>query len=663
MNIYNVIGIAVSLVVTGIGFGLGFRLLSLARQTRNILHESEHAQSSEDASHTSGTESFRRRLNHPSGARRTTGIHGINALGYLRHTDGAYTRGYHVRVPATLYADDASVDRLYNDWARMLQSVQQRGCIIQTRHDVWADKGRALHAHLKSQAHSKETYMPARMLHTVGLTGTEDAARTGTYQDDRLTLWVRVPVRHANDASRAGLSGLARFFPALVRELRKAGFTRFFAAVAASWTRSNREMLVARAREDEEQACSEAAEIFATIEHMCPVEIHPFTRAEMKREVYLAHRLNERDAPAMPQAEGIDMRQLLCGEEISGDGQFLLHGDYPVAIVSLFRPPTPVISAGMMRVMTANPNLAFRHTTIVDYITLDQEKAKTHLKNQFKDLSRAQTAVAKKSPTPADDDPEAAAAQADIKNLREEMAGGRESLIEARAYVVITGERARNRSELRESISKLDEHCRHIISAFGRIPGADAAREAPKALRALYHGSLVGELTPARTGREFSETTRALARLAPIEGVWRGSRRPHTLVTTPSNHLIGIDLFDLTEVTSPLGLLLAGSRGGKSVLLSEIITNALATIKKLRVRVVDYGNSQEPLVAALGGRHLKFDPKERATINIWDYTGLEQALPPSELQKWYVVQDALQLARVDTSDTSNPYARFAEDIL
>ncbi len=110
-------------------------------------------------------------------------------------------------------------------------------------------------------------------------------------------------------------------------------------------------------------------------------------------------------------------------------------------------------------------------------------------------------------------------------------------------------------------------------------------------------------------------------------------------------------------------MLLAGSRGGKSVLLSEIITNALATVKRLRVRVVDYGNSQEPLVAALGGRHLKFDPQERATINIWDYEGLKDAVPPSELQKWYVVQDALQLARVDAKESGSTYARFAEDIL
>lgn len=663
MSIYTILGIAFSLALTGVGIGIGLRLLKLTRRVRTKARRQLNDARDAGLERKSEVSDLRRRLSHPKGARRTTTIHGINNLGYLRHTDGSYTKAYHVEMPATLYADDVTVDRIYNDWARMLQSLKLQGCIVQVRHDVWPDSGRALHSHIKAQAHTKDTFMPARMLHTVGLTGTESAARAGQYQDDRLTLWVRVPVRHANDPSRARLSRYLNFFPALAREVRANGIASFIRAVATSWTRTNVELLCSRSRIDEEAACERAEQVFASVEHMCPLELRAFTREEMWRETYLAHRLNERVAPQLAEIEGADLRQHLCGEEITSGGQFIMHGDYPVAIVSMFRPPTPVISAGMLRVMTANPNLVFKHTTVVEYITLDQEKAKAHLRDQYKDLSRAQTAVARKSPTPGADDPEALAAQADIKHLREEMAGGRESLIEARVYVLIYGEQAHNRAELRESIKRLDEYCRHVVSALGRIPGSDAAREAPVALRALYPQAIAGEAELQRTGREFTETTRSLARLAPLESVWRGSRRPHTLVTTPSNHLIGFDLFDASEVPSPLGLLLAGSRGGKSVLLSEIITNALATIKKLRVRVVDYGNSQEPLVAALGGRHLKFDPSERATINIWDYPGLELGVPPSELQKWYIVQDALQLARVDTADTSNAYTRFAEDIL
>ena len=659
MDFWTLIGVAFSAILAGVGAGVGLRLFQFQRES----HRASNARRTSGSTQTDKGERLQRRLSQPHGSRRTTEIHGINRLGFLRHTDGSYTKAFHVEMPTTLYADDAEVDRLYNDWARMLQSARQAGCIIQTRHDVWTDSGRAIHSHLKTQAHAKDTYMPARMLHTVGLTGTESLARERCYQDDRLTLWVRVPVRHADDPSRGRLTSIARFFPQITKELRQQGVKRFTSAVLTSWTRVMREQVFARARATEHEACQAAGQIFAHLEHMCPLTLRPFTREEMWRETFLAHRQNERGAPALSLVEGSDLRQPLCGEEISSRGGFLMHGDYPVSIISLFRPPTPVISAGMLRVMTANPNLAFRHTTVVEYITLDQEKAKAHLKDQHKDLSRAQTAVSRKSPTPADDDPEAQAAQSDIKNLRAEIAGGRESLIEARAYVVVYGERARSRAELCHSVEGLDERCRHVISALGRMSGADAARESAQALRALYPQCIAGELSVKRTGREFKETTRSLARLAPLEAVWRGSNHPHTLVSTPSNHLIGFNLFDATEVPSPLGLLLAGSRGGKSVLLSEIITNALATVKKLRVRVVDYGNSQEPLVAMLGGRHLKFDPSERATINIWDYEGLKDGVPPSELQKWYVVQDALQLARVDAKESGTAYARFAEDIL
>src|SRR5215210_9331730 len=119
----------------------------------------------------------------------------------------------------------------------MLQSVRQAGVVIQTRHDVWSDSGRAIRQHLEAQAHTADTYMPARMLHTVGLTGTESTAREGFYQDDRLTLWVRVPLRHADDPSYSKVSRLIRFFPACARELRRLDVTRFVSAVAVSWTR------------------------------------------------------------------------------------------------------------------------------------------------------------------------------------------------------------------------------------------------------------------------------------------------------------------------------------------------------------------------------------------------------------------------------------------
>ncbi|MDQ3685889.1 MAG: hypothetical protein M3430_09845, partial [Acidobacteriota bacterium] len=336
MDIVSIIGIAFSLALAGLGVGLGLRLLQLQRESRRDREEGEARVTARDEA----GEHLRRRLSRSVGRRRTTGIHGINRSGYLRHTDGSYTKAYTVEMPATLYADDGEVDRLYNDWARMLQSVRQANCLIQTRHDVWADSGRALQSHLKAQAHANDTYMPARMLHTVGLTGTESTLRERHYQDDRLTLWVRVPVRHADDPSRGRLTSLARFFPRLTKELRRQGIRRFTSAVLTSWTRVMREEVFARVRAAETEACQAAGQIFAAVEHMCPLVLHPFTHEEMWRETFLAHRQNERSAPALSLVEGTDLRQPLCGEEISSRGGFLMHGDYPVSVVSLFRPPT-----------------------------------------------------------------------------------------------------------------------------------------------------------------------------------------------------------------------------------------------------------------------------------------------------------------------------------
>ncbi|HYX42824.1 MAG TPA: hypothetical protein VE821_14055, partial [Pyrinomonadaceae bacterium] len=254
MDISTIIGISISLIFAGLGIGLGSRLLQLRRaSSQEARDETARTSKRED------DERLRRRLTGARGRRRTTTIHGVNREGFLRHTDGSYTKAYSMVMPATLYADDTDVDRLYNDWARMLQSVRQAGVVIQTRHDVWSDSGRALRQHLEAQAHTADTYMPARMLHTVGLTGTEAAARDGFYQDDRLTLWVRVPVQHKDDPSRARLSRLIRFFPACAREMRRLGVTRIARAVVMSWTRTNREQVFARARAAEREAARAAS--------------------------------------------------------------------------------------------------------------------------------------------------------------------------------------------------------------------------------------------------------------------------------------------------------------------------------------------------------------------------------------------------------------------
>ena len=54
----------------------------------------------------------------------------------------------------------------------------------------------------------------------------------------------------------------------------------------------------------------------------------------------------------------------------------------------------------------------------------------------------------------------------------------------------------RNLSELKQSVEVLDEQCERMVAAIRQIPGANADREEPEALRALYPSAIAGELSP-----------------------------------------------------------------------------------------------------------------------------------------------------------------------
>lgn len=664
MILYTIIGLALGALALGFGVGLGMRLLRLGRDARRALNSSV---SRADPRQATGTRkapqskeadfSFTSYSSRPRGARRTTSIHGITGTGLLRHTDGSYTKAYRVEMENTLYADGLAVDRQRNAVGEMLASIRVPNVVVQFRYAVHPDKGEALHRNLKARCHDKHSYMPARMLNAIALAYTDEMAREASYQRGTLTMWVRVPARHANDSSRARASALVAFLPALVKEIRLRGLLNWTAAVARAWTRTNRDRLTRRTAADEQEAMGSAMQVFAGLEHMCPLRITPFGREELWEAVYLGHRRNEHAAPRLSEVEGADLREHLCGEDIRGDGEFLLHGRSPVAIVSLFRPPTPVVTADMMRFLTNNANLVCEHTDVVEFITLDQERAKTDLKHQYQDLSRAEAATTRRSSDPEADDPDSHAARGDIKGLRKEMSGGRSTLISARAFTVVAGDAARNRGELRASLDRLDAACRQVTSAYGKMPGANLGREHPEGLRALYPNAIAGELSAELTGRECKEIAGSLARLAPLEAPSVGSRRPHTIVSTPSRHLTGIDLYDRTEIISPVGVLIAGTGGGKSVLLMKMLVGMLDTIPKLRAKVCDYGGSCEPLVKAMRGRHIFFSPGQKRTINVWDYEGLQERLAPTELQLSYVVQDALILAGLAREDRDYKFAK------
>jgi hypothetical protein len=330
-----------------------------------------------------------------------------------------------------------------------------------------------------------------------------------------------------------------------------------------------------------------------------------------------------------------------------------MHGSHPASIVSMFVPPQPVISADMLRALTHHPGLNFRHTIIAEFIYLDQRKAIKRLDRRIRQVRRTHIrADGRQRETP-----EARAARFDLESVRDHITGSREALVEARFYAVIYGEPARTRSELKASLRNLDQHCELMVTAMQSIPGVEAAREEPAALRALYHRALVGEMDARATGREITEVAHSLAALIPTESAWEGAKRPHTLCSTPTGRLIGLNFFDSASISSPLALVLGEPGSGKSTAMARVINDVLATLPKARVRAVDFGESLAPHVDVVRGRHLRFNIEDKRTINIWDYPGLEHGEMPNEAEIALVVIDAMKLARVRPADN------LAEDIL
>jgi hypothetical protein len=178
------------------------------------------------------------------------------------------------------------------------------------------------------------------------------------------------------------------------------------------------------------------------------------------------------------------------------------------------------------------------------------------------------------------------------------------------------GDRATNLAELKRSLNALDEQCERVIAAIRQIPGANADREEPEALRALYPTAIAGELNPKLTGRELTEISNSVVALTPTEDSWAGADHPHTVVSTVTGRLIGIDLFDRNRIPSPLIQIIAAPRGGKSILMAQFACDILASLRDASVNAIDIGETLLPLVTVLGGRYIRPRPDEVRAINI-----------------------------------------------
>lgn len=347
------------------------------------------------------------------------------------------------------------------------------------------------------------THTLASLLQASNLDYLKSSASQVPYRRSLFTVWVRVPPkRRANSTATA----LSDFMQALKKELHTKGVVSALRYLPEIYARTADDGVVRRTLEDEKRNYGHANGVWRQIENSSPLTLRRFTRQEIWEAVFFGHCQNANSAPILPEQPGRDLRDYLCGETIEGELNYLMHGEYPVAIVTMFTPPNEFVTADSLRGLIGRRDFNTRHTIVTEYLFPEQRKETKRLDRRIKQVKRTFTKR---------DNPEGAAALRSLRAVRDEVAGARESLLPTRFHVLLYGERARNFVELKESVEALDEQAERMVAAIRQIPGANAEREEPEALRALYPSAMVGELTPKLTGRELTEVSNSVAALTP----------------------------------------------------------------------------------------------------------------------------------------------------
>jgi hypothetical protein len=638
MEPITIIGGLAAAAVSGVGISAGARLVPIALGAGRDLARWTHSSGGRMEKERKSQLREQRKLRKLKGRTRDSSIIGLSG-DLLRHTDGSYTRGYELPLQPTMLAPDEVADELLDGFAGMLTVELPANTVLQFRYAVAPDPGRALAEHLRARDY-KRTHFPSARLHDLNLDYYRALAEAGTFRQERGSLFMRVPVQHEEDHSHHGFNA---FLSQLAVDLKTTGFGGLKDRTAANWSRSRNDGVVRRIREHEADAARKAEKVYRLLEMQCPVGLERLDRQQLWRALYQSHVMSTPSVPRLPAYDGLDLRHYLCAETIEDRGWYIMHGTYPVTIVSLFTPGEEFIAADAMRALTAHPQLTFRHTIVTEFITIDREQAKARLDSHIKHVERSGTRADGRYELT----PEAEESYRDLKQTRKAITGSRESLVKMRQYVVIYGDPARTRGELRHSLGQLDLNADTLVTAYQALDGVQAGREEPAALHCLYPSTLAGEAGSSTNGRELTEVAHSLAAFIPAECAWGGSHRPHTLLSTASGRLIGLNLWDKssrTNIKSPVVTILGEPGAGKTTCGVRIINDGLASIPELRVHAVDYGGSLAPHARVAGARYFRFNPEDPRTINIWDYPELSDGEMAGLDQITLIATDALLLA-------------------
>src|SRR6266511_3103922 len=399
----------------GLGAGLALKLAPAFIKSRRELAILNEAGALEEATPA------RQPAIDVSGHRRETSIVGLYHDA-LRHDDGSFTRAYHVELEHSIFSDDLVLERRCDALAWLLAAREPF-----------------------------EIHPLAALLHDRGLQTHTELAGAGSFRRSALTCWARVPSPLKDSADDF-------FLPNFKHEFKNQGLAGLPRALAESWKASSGRQIAIRTIDNEEAAFAEAEKTFRLIEQESALRFIRFTREELWEAVYLGHRQNATSVPTIPD-DGVDVRHYLCGETIEVSGSYVMHGNCPAAIVSMFTPPQPFITADALRLLSVNGTLNFRHTVVSEFIYPDQSKAVRRLDRRIRQVMRSTQSLSGRQRL----SPEASVALHDLSAIRHDLAGGREAIAQVRFYVVVYGEPARTRAELTLALENLDRYCERIV--------------------------------------------------------------------------------------------------------------------------------------------------------------------------------------------------------
>lgn len=566
----------------------------------------------------------------------------------VRHTDGSYTAGFVAEVPPILLTDQNRIDELYRGLERLLTSEKTEGTVIQLRWANHLENGHLLLNESRPEALAN-IYLPARIMQEESLNYLWKQMIQFGFRSAKLSAWVKVPVRDANDNLNNGFSLALKQIKASLKWSNLIGTMSIFFRGLQS------DGITRRIISDEENCQHEAEKVFQKFQREFPLKTKRLGNKELWEALYLGHNEKERLVPTFPNTEDtrfVDLRAFLGQDDIRFGDNYVLHGDTPAAIVSLTLPPA-ISYNGILSAVTQNPGLRFRYTLNVEYLHYGKTKA----------LKTINSSIFWNSKNPFKT-PESRRAGDSLEQLRADLASPNSMLAGVRIYAVIYGDPVNNQTQLLGQIKQLESNCEKVIAEFKRLSGANAIREDGDVLRQLYVKTLIAEFDQKPTGLEIDEMTPQLATFGTLQGAWRGFKKPHTILENASGELFGLNLLQSKENTGTTAVCLGTTRSGKSVLIGKCIKDILGSIEHASCVAMDFGETYAPLVQVLGGRQIRFVPEEEKALNIWSYNNIEKGILPSETQIDLVVGDLLLNAGIKTDNTDySLYSSICEEVV